>query len=131
MGFRFRLEAVQKVQEFKRDAEKQTLAELLAQQEELAREEIALRRTLEKTLQERSASFQLGTVNAVELQPFLQFEARLRRQLATLADERKWLLEQVEKQRENLLVSEREVKKFEKLEEKQREEYQKKHSEKG
>ncbi len=131
MGFRFRLQAVQKVQEFQRDAEKQTLSELITRQTELEQEEIQLQQTLENTLRERAEWMQHRMVNVAELQPFLQFESRIREQIAILQKNQKELTTQIETQRETLLTSEQEVKKFEKLEEKQREHYLKTHPDKG
>ncbi|MBQ6106889.1 MAG: flagellar FliJ family protein [Thermoguttaceae bacterium] len=127
MPFQFRLQAVQKVQEFKRDAEKQTLSDLLAQQNALAAEEEKLQKELGDSQVEREKLMRGGTFDAAQLQAYSQFESHLKQKLEEIHQKQNALTQVVESQRETVLQAEQEVKKFEKLEEKQREEYKKKH----
>ena len=127
MPFQFRLQAVQKVNEFKRDAEKQTLADLLAQQNALAAEEETLQKELVDSQAERENFMRGGTLDVAQLQAYFQFESHLKEKLEEIRQKQNALTEVIEGQRETVLQAEQEVKKLEKLEEKQREEYKKKH----
>ena len=127
MAFQFKLQAVQKVNEFKRDAEKQTLADLLTQQNALAAEEEALQKELADSQTEREKLMRGGTLDVAQLQAYYQFESHVKEKLAEIRQKQNALTEVIEGQRETLLQAEQEVKKLEKLEEKQREEYKKKH----
>ena len=126
MPFQFRLQAVQKVNEFKRDAEKQTLADLLAQQNALATEEETLQKELADSQAERENLMLGGTLDVAQLQAYFQFESHVKEKLEEIRQKQNALTKEVEGQRETLLQAEQEVKKLEKLEEKQREEYKKK-----
>lgn len=127
MAFQFKLQAVQKVNEFKRDAEKQTLADLLAQQNALTAEEEALQKELADSQAEREKLMRGGTLDVAQLQAFFQFESHVKEKIEEIRQKQNALTEVIESQRETLLQAEQEVKKLEKLEEKQREEYKKKH----
>lgn len=127
MAFQFKLQAVQKVNEFKRDAEKQTLADLLAQQNALAAEEEALQKKLADSQAEREDLMRGGTLDVAQLQAYSQFESHVKEKLEEIRQKQNALTEVIEGQREKVLQAEQEVKKLEKLEEKQREEYKKKH----
>ena len=127
MAFQFKLQAVQKVNEFKRDAEKQTLADLLAQQNSLAAEEETLQKKLADSQAEREDLLRSGTLNVTQLQAYFQFESHVKEKLEEVRQKQNALTQVVEGQRETVLQAEQEVKKLEKLEEKQREEYKKKH----
>lgn len=127
MAFQFKLQAVQKVNEFKRDSEKQTLADLLAQQNALAAEEESLQKELTDSQTERENLMRSGTLDVAQLQAYSQFESHLKEKLEECRQKQNALTEVIESQRENVLQAEQEVKKLEKLEEKQREEYRKKH----
>ena len=127
MAFQFKLQAVQKVNEFKRDAEKQTLADFLAQQNALAGEEETLQKKLADSQAEREKLMRGGTLDVAQLQAYSQFESHVKEKLEEIRQKQNALTETIEGQRENVLQAEQEVKKLEKLEEKQREEYKKKH----
>ena len=127
MAFQFKLQAVQKVNEFKRDAEKQTLADLLAQQNSLAAEEETLQKKLADSQAERKNLMRGGTLDVAQLQAYCQFESHVKEKLEEIRQKQNALTQVIEGQRENVLQAEQEVKKLEKLEEKQREEYKKKH----
>lgn len=127
MAFQFKLQAVQKVNEFKRDSEKQTLADLLAQQNALTAEEESLQKRLTDSQEERENLMRSGTLDVTQLQAYFQFESHLKEKLEEVRQKQNALTEVVEDQRETVLQAEQEVKKLEKLEEKQREEYKKKH----
>jgi len=127
MPFQFRLQAVQKVHEFKRDAEKQTLAELLSQQNALTVEEDDLQKRLADSRAEREELMRNGTLDVAGLQAFSRFESHLKQKIRELREKQNALAAEVEAQRGTVLSAEQEVKKFEKLEEKQREEYKKKY----
>ena len=127
MAFQFKLQAVQKVNEFKRDAEKQTLADLLTQQNALAAEEEALQKELADSQTEHENLMRGGTLDVAQLQAYYQFESHVKKKLEEIRQKQNALTEVIEGQRETLLQAEQEVKKLEKLEEKQREEYKKKH----
>ena len=127
MAFQFKLQAVQKVNEFKRDAEKQTLADLLAQQNALAAEEEALQKELKDSQTERENLMRGGKLDVAQLQAYFQFESHVKEKLEELRQKQNALTQVIEGQRETVLQAEQEVKKLEKLEEKQREEYKKKH----
>ncbi|MBR0191032.1 MAG: flagellar FliJ family protein [Thermoguttaceae bacterium] len=127
MPFQFKLQAVQKVNEFKRDAEKQTLADLLAQQNALAAEEESLQKKLTDSQSERENLMRSGTLDVTQLQAYFQFESHIKEKLEENRQKQNALTQAIEGQRETVLQAEQEVKKLEKLEEKQREEYKKKH----
>ena len=127
MAFQFKLQAVQKVNEFKRDAEKQTLADLLAQQNALAAEEETLQKELADSQAERENLMRGGTLDVAQLQAYYQFESHVKEKIEEVRQKQNALTEVIEGQRETVLQAEQEVKKLEKLEEKQREEYKKKH----
>ena len=127
MAFQFKLQAVQKVNEFKRDAEKQTLADLLAQQNALAAEEESLQKELADSQAEREKLMSSGTLDVAQLQAYYQFESHVKEKLEEIRQKQNALTQVIEGQRETVLQAEQEVKKLEKLEEKQREEYRKKH----
>ena len=127
MPFQFHLQAVQKVNEFKRDAEKQTLADLLTQQNALAAEEETLQKELADSQAEREDLMRSGTLDVTQLQAYFQFESHVKEKLEEVRQKQNALTQVVEGQREMVLQAEQEVKKLEKLEEKQREEYKKKH----
>ena len=127
MPFQFKLQAVQKVNEFKRDAEKQTLADLLAQQNALAAEEETLQKELADSQAERENLMRGGTLDVAKLQAYYQFESHIKEKLEEIRQKQNALTKVIEGQRETVLQAEQEVKKLEKLEEKQREEYKKKH----
>ena len=127
MAFQFKLQAVQKVNEFKRDSEKQTLADLLAQQNALAAEEESLQKELTDSQTERENLMRSGTLDVAQLQAYYQFESHVKEKIEEVRQKQNALTEVIESQRENVLQAEQEVKKLEKLEEKQREEYRKKH----
>ncbi len=127
MAFQFKLQAVQKVNEFKRDAEKQTLADLLAQQNALAAEEETLQKELAGSQTERENLMRGGTLDVAQLQAYYQFESHVKEKIEEVRQKQNALIQVIEGQRETVLQAEQEVKKLEKLEEKQREEYKKKH----
>ncbi len=127
MAFQFKLQAVQKVNEFKRDAEKQTLADLLAQQNALAAEEDSLQKELADSQAERENLMRGGTLDVTQLQAYYQFESHIKEKLDEIRQKQNTLTQAIEGQRETVLQAEQEVKKLEKLEGKQREEYKKKH----
>ena len=127
MAFQFKLQAVQKVNEFKRDAEKQTLADLLAQQNALAAEEETLQKELTDSQTERENLMRGGTLDVAQLQAYSQFESHVKEKIEEVRQKQNALIQVIEGQRETVLQAEQEVKKLEKLEEKQREEYKKKH----
>lgn len=129
MGFQFRLKAVQKIQEFHRDTEKQGLAELLQEQNEMNEKMDDLQKKLKEIRSRHTEWLRSGNPQPDQLLQFHQFEARLTKMIQELFWEQNQLQTQIEEQRINLLKSETEVKKFEKLEEKQREVYRKTHSE--
>lgn len=130
MGFQFRLQAVQKVQAFQRDEKKQTLAELIQQQNELAEQLERLEEKKSQSRNERAKWLAAGQLQMERLQQYHLFESHLQQQIETLRQAQAQLQRQIETQRNSVLESEREVKKFEKLEEKQREAYRKLHPEK-
>lgn len=127
MPFQFRLQAVQKVNEFKRDAEKQTLADLLTQQNALAAEEETLQKELTDSQTERENLMRGGSLDVAQLQAYYQFESHVKEKIEEVRQKQNALIQVIEGQRETVLQAEQEVKKLEKLEEKQREEYKKKH----
>ncbi|MBQ4144860.1 MAG: flagellar FliJ family protein [Thermoguttaceae bacterium] len=127
MAFHFRLRTVQKVQELKRDEKKQTLAELLQKQNELHEKMASIREKIARTRSERAQRMSGKMLSMDQLRQFHQFECRLEQNLAELQKEEGRLHLLIETQQSTLLESEQEVKKFEKLEEKQREQYRKTH----
>ena len=127
MGFHFRLRAVQKVQELNRDEKKQTLAELLQKQNELNEKMASLREKIAQARSERTQWMSGKMLSMAQLHKFHQFECRLEQDLGELQMEAERLLLLIETQQSTLLESEQEVKKFEKLEEKQREHYRRTH----
>lgn len=129
MAFKFRLQAVQKVHQIQRDEEKQSLAQLIQKQNETM-ECVALHRNeLARIQNERIQMLENGNLPMSRLQQYFLFETRLEKKIRELLDAQKQLLVQVENQRNVLIKSEQEVKKFEKLEEKQREIYRRAHPE--
>lgn len=129
MAFKFRLQAVQKVHQYQRDEEKQSLAQLLQKQSEILKDITRQQNELARIKGERFQLLRSGNLQMGQLQHYSRFEARLEKKLHELLEQQNQLLFQVEAQRNALIKSEQEVKKFEKLEEKQREIYRKAHSE--
>ncbi len=125
MAFEFRLRALQKVKTFHRDEEKQNLAELLNVQQTNDAELENLERRRGELRKRHAEHLNSADLNTEILLQFNQCEAQIQKQIAELQSFQQEIQKKIEAQRNQVLDSEQEVKKLEKLEEKQRELYKK------
>lgn len=128
MAFEFRLRAVQKVQAFHRDEEKQTLAEMLKEQQEIEAEIEILEKKLAELQMRHNTLIRSRNLRPEILLQYSRCESQIQKNIVKIKNDNRKLQTIIESQRNTLLNSEREVKKFEKLEEKQREIYNKTHA---
>ena len=117
--FRFRLTALQKLREAHRDEMRSKLAEAY-QAERLLQEQIATAQQEERNLQgTQRGQLQQPTTDVNQLLNSQRYAAVLRSQVTTLLDQSKMLATEIEKRRQALVESDRQVRVLEKLHERQ------------
>ena len=124
MPFQFRYATVQKIRKSARDEKRAALGEALAAEQEILDRLEALRRRLEDLRVERTKGLRGGTLQIPLLRQYNQCERQI---LDSIAEENAHLVSaqcRTEMRRAALVEVDKEVKQFDKLEEKQREQFE-------
>jgi len=128
MSYRFRLEPILKLRELARDERRRELAQAYEAERILRQQVDEMQREIEATRQRTRRTAGEGSLNVEELINSRRYQLVVQSQVVSVESQIAVVLEEIERRRQALMESDRDVKVLQKLRERQREQYQQQES---